>query len=272
MQRVVNQKALQLTLALLGLIAVLLLVGWLLPRMTTGYVLAVWAVMWLPMLVLLFRRRRVARRAWLGLYLREGSPWAGRLTGGPLMLLGQGLVAGALALALLVSLARGIPASSWIVLVLFAPVWATGWGVVANYLDRHAAPPFLPLATAGVLRWLGGGTLLLVLTIGALWQAYPDLGGVTLYEAVQFFAARQQAESVPLRYLLELGAALDGARHWLAQHWLEGVSGVLLQLSAWMLVLVQEWLFVWPFLLLCQALTHVIYRYDHRDDSQPPRA
>jgi hypothetical protein len=262
MYRRASYKELQLMLALLGLIALLLLIARLLPRMQSAYVLVSWAVLWLPMLALLFWRRRAARRAWLSVYLNESSVWRTRLRGGLLMLLGQALASGALSLALLVSLARGIPSVSWSVLIAFVPVWALGWRVLGRYLRSHAVNAYLPLATGGVLRWLCGSAILAVLAAAALWQPYPDLGAVSLYDAARYFALQQQAQSGLLLRLLEVAAALDGARHWLAQHWLDGVPGLALQLIAWMLVLVQEWLFVWPYLLLCQALSHVSYRHE----------
>lgn len=271
MARWVGVKEWQLMLGLLGLIGLLLVLSHLLPRLATGYVLLAWGALWLPLLALLFLRRRVARRVWLTGYLRDGSPWFGRLRGGPLMLLGQALVAGLLALALLSALARGVSASTWMVLVLCVPLWALGWRALARYLERHVAPRYLAPITGDVLRRIGGVVLLLVLATWALWQPYPDLGGVTLYEAVRFFAARQQAESVPLRHLLEVAAALDGGRHWLAQHWLDGLPGLALQLAAWLVVLVQEWLFVWPFLLLCQAVGHIIHGHEDANDTDAAR-
>jgi hypothetical protein len=259
-------------LGMLGLIAGLLLMGRLLPRLTSGYVLVSWALLWLPLLALLFWRRRMTRRAWLMVHFKEVSPWYARLRGGALMLLGQALLSGALALALLISLARGIPSTPWMVLILFVPIWTLGWRVVWRVMERHPTRPFLPLITASLLRWLCGAALLLVLGTWALWQHYPDLGRVTLYEAVRFFANQQEAESVLLEHLLEFAAALDGARHWLAQHGLTDLRGTASQLIAWMVVLVQEWLFVWPYLLLCQAITHVIYGDEYRTEPRTLRA
>lgn len=272
LQSVVSREELQLMLGLLALIAVLLIMGRLLGRMSDGHVLISWVLLWLPMLALLFWRRRMVRRAWLRVHLQEGSPWSARLRGGVLMLLGQTLVSGALALALLISLARGIPASTWIVLVLFVPVWAKAWSGLGRALARHASREFLSLTTARILVWLSGTVLLLGLATWTLWQPFPDLGTVTLYEAVRHFAARQEAESLVLQRLLELTAALDGARHWLAQRWHEVLPGPALQLVAWMVVLVQEWLFVWPYLLLCQALSHVVYLHEHRHEPDPSGA
>jgi hypothetical protein len=137
----VSQKELQLMLALLALIAGLLAMGRLLARMSDGQVLISWVLLWLPLLVLLFWRRRMARRAWLRVYLREGSPWSARLRGGIPMLLGETLASGALAMALLISLARGIPSSTWIVLVLFVPVWVKAWSGLGGGGARPTPPP-----------------------------------------------------------------------------------------------------------------------------------
>lgn len=254
-------------LALLALVALLLLLARLLPRMATTPVLLVWVLLWLPLLWLLFWRRRMARRAWVMVHLKEESPWSARLRGGVLMLLTQAVAAALLALALLASLARGIPASVWIVLVLTVPLWVKAWTLSGRYLRRHASGQFLPLTSARVLVWGFAAVLLAGLAFRGLWQPVPDLGGLTLYEAVRQFAAARQVQSPPLEGLLSVIGALDGARHWLAQHWLDGLSGLALRFVAWMVVLVREWLFVWPWLLLCEALSQLVYR--HEPDHEP---
>jgi hypothetical protein len=268
LHRLVSRDDLQLMLANLGLIAVLLVMGSLLSRVNSGAVLAGWTLLWLPLLLLLYWRRRMARRAWLMVHLRHGSPWYARLRGGILMLLGQTLVSGVLALVLLISLARGIPPSTWIVLVLFVPVWARAWSGLGRYLRRHASAEFLPLTAARTLVRFSGAVLLLGLATWSLWQPLSDLGPMTLHEAVRHFAGRQEAQSPFLAHLLTFAAALDGARHWLAQHWFDGLPGMALQFLAWVVVLVREWLFIWPYLLLCEALSHVACGHDYRDEAQ----
>lgn len=253
-------------LAILALMAALLLVARLLPRLSDVPVLITWALLWLPLLALLFWRRRMARRAWLMVHLNQGSPWSARLRGGVVMLLGQALISGALALALLIALTRGIAPVTWITLVLFVPVWVKAWSLLGRYLRSHASAEFLPLTAARVLVWVSATVLLLGLATRALWQPVPDLGEVTLYEAIRHFTASQEAQSALLQHLLTFAAALDGTRHWLAQHWLEGVPGLALQLLAWLVILVREWLFVWPCLLLCEGLSHVVYGHEHRHE------
>jgi len=269
LHRLVSQRELRLMLALLALLTLLLVMGHWLPRVGDGAVLAGWLLLWLPLLALLFWRRRMARRAWLRVHLRRESPWSGRLRGGVVMLLGQALLAAALALALLVSLARGVAPTTWIVLVLFVALWARLWSWTGAYLDRHASAEFLPLTAARLVVRSCGAVLLLGLSVWALWQPLPDLGQVTLYEAMRHFATGQQADSPVLEFLLSLSAALEGARYWLAQHWLDGLPGLALQLVAWLVVLVREWLFIWPCLLLWEAVSHVTYGHAVQPEPSP---
>ena len=270
--RLVELPELQLMLALLGLIAAMLIMGAVLPKLPTGAVLVLYVLLWLPLLLVLFMRRRMLRHAWRRAYVIDSSPWQRWLRGGPLMLIGQTMTAGLLALALLVSLARETPASTWILLLLLVPIWSIAWTPLRTALARHLSPQILAFSTAAVLRWLCAVALLTVLTAAAFWQPVPDLGEATLYEAARHFILQQRAESSFLQALLEAAAALDGAGHWLAQNWLHVLPSAMRPL-AWSLVLVQQWLFIWPFLLLCEALTHVIYQHGPADDSGPrPRS
>ena len=182
------------------------------------------------------------------------------------MLLGQALLAAAFALALLLSLARGISPSTWIVLILSVPLWSKAWTLADRSLHRHANTEFLPLTAGRVVVWVFGIVLVLGLGMRGLWQPVPDLGEVTLYDTVRHYAAGQDAKSTFLEGLLTVSAALEGVRHWLAQHWFEGLPGLGLQFLAWMVVLVREWLFVWPWLLLCAAVSHVVYRHEQRHE------
>ena len=268
MSRLVELRELQLMLALLGLIAAMLIMGALLPKLPTGVVVSFYVLLWLPLLVLLFIRRRMLRHAWRRAYVIDSSPLQRWLRGGPVMLLGQVMTSGVLALALLVSLARETPTSTWILLLLLVPIWSIVWAPLRAALSRHLSPQILAFSTAGVLRWLCAVALLTLLTASAFWQPIPDLSEATLYEAARHFILQQRAESSFLQALLEAAAALDGAGHWLAQNWLHALPFAMRPL-AWSLVLVQQWLFIWPFLLLCEALTHVIYQHGPADDSDP---
>ncbi|OOG25720.1 hypothetical protein B1C78_05970 [Thioalkalivibrio denitrificans] len=253
-------------LALLVLLVVLLAIGGVLPRLSDGPVVLVWVLLWLPLLGLLFWRRRLARRAWLRVYLRDTSPWSARLRGGVLMLLGQALLAAVFALALLLSLARGIAPSVWVVLILSVPLWSKVWTLAGRGLQRHASPEFLPVTAGRAVVWASGIVLVLGLGIRSLWQPVPDLGEVTLYDTVRHYAAEQDVRSTVLGGLLSVFAVLEGVPHWLAQHWFDGLPGLGLKVIAWMVVLVREWLFVWPLLLLCAAVSHMVYRHEHRHE------
>lgn len=269
MSRLVGLRELKLMLALLGLIGALLIMGAALPKLPTGAVLALYVLLWLPLLLMLFIRRRMLRHAWRRAYVIDSSPWQRWLRGGPLMLIGQAVAASVLALALLVSLARETPPGTWIFLVLLVPIWSIAWAPLRTVLSRHLSTEILAFSTAGLLRWLSAAVLLTLLTVSAFWQAVPDLSEATLYDAARIFSLQQQAESGFLQALLDVAGALDGAGHWLAQNWLHVLPTGMRPL-AWSLVLVQQWLFIWPFLLLCETLTHAIYQHGHgpADDSR----
>lgn len=270
MSRWFSPKELQLMIALLVLIAIMLGMGAILPKLATGAVLVLYGLLWLSLLVLLFIRRRMLRHAWRRAYVKDTSPLQCWLRGGPLMLLGQAITAGLFALALLVSLARETPPCTWILLVLLVPIWSIAWSPLRTRLSRHLTFDILAFSTAGVLRWLSAGVLLTLLTAAAFWRPVPDLGEKAFWEAVRYFASQQRAASPFLQLALEIAATLDAVRHWLVQHWQHALPSLTLRSLAWSLVLVQQWLFIWPFLLLCEALTHVIYRYGPSGDAAPP--
>lgn len=232
-----------------------------LTRMADGPVLVSGGLIWAVLVALFFWRRRMARRAWLRVHLAERSPWIQRLRGGLLMLLGQAVLAAGLTLALLVSLSREIPSTVWLLSVLLVPVWVKAWGGTAHYLSHHVNQEFLSVTIGRCLTWGFGSLALVALATWGLWRPVPDLGDVTLYAAVRDYTYGQHAEGSLLGFLLPFNAAFEGARLWAAQHWLEAAPGFSMRAIAWMVVLVHEWFFVWPCLLLWEAVSHVVHRY-----------
>lgn len=266
MKRLFKVYELQLMLALLGLIAALLIMTAILPELSTGTILFLFALFWLPLLALLFKHRRIRRHAWRRAYLHETSPLQFWLQGGLLMMLGQVIASGLLALALLVSLARETPPGSWVLLLILVPIWSLFFSPLRARLSRHLSPQILSVYTASLMRWLCAGALLMLLTVAALWQPVTDLREVTLSEAIQYFSLKQYANSRELQWLLQLVASVEGGMLWLAQNKLNNLSSDGLRLLGWGLVLVQKWLFIWPLLLLWEALTLVIYRRESELD------
>ncbi len=259
--RRLSQRDLQLMLGLLFVIAALSLLEARLTFLADGPVLVSAGLIWAVLVALLFWRRRMVRLAWLRVHMREKSPWTQRLRGGLLMLLGQAVLAAGLTVALLVSLSREIPPTVWLMSVLLVPVWVKAWGGLGHYLSHHVNEDLLPLTTGRVLTWGFGFLAVVALATWGLWRPVPDLGDVTLYEAVRYYAHSQHAESSLLDFLLPVNAAFEGARLWVAQHWFEGAPGLGIRLAAWIVVLIQEWFFVWPCLLLWEVVSHVVYEY-----------
>lgn len=259
--RLLSRRDLQVMLGLLFLIVALSLLEARLIFMADGPVLMSAGLIWAVLMALLFWRRRLARRAWVRGHIRETSPWTQWLRGGLLMLLGQAVLAAGLTLALLVSLSREIPPTIWLLSVLLVPVWAKAWSGLVHYLSHHVNEDVLPVTIGRILTWGFGFLAVVALAIWGLWRPVPDLGDVTLYEAVRYYAYSQHAESALLDFLLPVNAAFEGARLWAAQHWFEGAPGLGIRLAAWIVVLIQEWFFVWPCLLLWEVVSHVVYEY-----------
>ena len=259
--RLFSQRDLQLMLGLLFVLIALSLLEARLTFLADGPVLVSAGLIWAALVALLFWRRRMARRAWSRVHLTENSPWAQRLRGGLLMLLGQAVLAAGLTLALLVSLSREMPSTVWLLSVLLVPVWVKAWNGLGHYLSRHVNQEFLPVTTGRVLTWGFGSLALVALATWGLWRPVPDLVDVTLYEAVRHYTHSQHAESSLLSLLLPVNAAFEGARLWIAQHWFETAPSLGIRVAAWIVVLIHEWFFVWPCLLLWEAVAHGVYRY-----------
>jgi hypothetical protein len=226
------------------------------------------AVVWLVLTVIiaggLFWRSRLRRRALLSVYVLPGSPLFRWLRGGWLMALRQLLLGALLALVLSVALVRTSTPWVWSALIASVPVLVLVRAGAERLLARHASPAYLPelgwrLAVAIT------GTLLLVVVIGlALYREYPYLADVSLERAVWHLVDRELARSAPFEVLLQMAAAKDGVRLWLAQQLLPGVGSMLLRLAGWIIVLAEEALFVWSYLLMCNGIVIGVNGIDRR--------
>lgn len=240
---------------LLATLTVLLALSQAIALMSSALVAVVVSLLWVPMVWVLYWRNRLRRLAFRRVYVEPQSPWFHYLKGGPVMFLLSAIWAVPLAAALGVSLARGQPTLVWLMLLLSVPAWALGLGWLRQRFRTHIQTDFALLLCHRLLYWGLGLTLLLALTLLSYWRAVPDLGDVTLDQAMTFFASQQQAESDVLRQALYAIAGLEGAHQWLVQQSTADAPGLVFTGLAWATVLVREWLLVWPWLVLCQAVT-----------------
>lgn len=215
---------------------------------------AAWAILTLLIGNGLFWRSRIRRQAFLAVYLAPASPLQRWLRGGWLMASRQFLVAALLALLLLVALLRIRDPRVWIALVCSIPVltglqWALHRRLAAHVNPRYRSEFCRRLALLMVAPVLLGVLLALSFTL-----AYPDFTGVGLERAVWHLVDQQQARSDGARTLLQLAAAMDGVRLWLAQQLMPQPGVSLVQGLGWLLVVAEESLFVWSYLLLCHGI------------------
>ena len=247
----------KLLLALWSLVALLLLASQWLTSLPDPWVLALAVRLALPMAILRFWRRRLQRLAWRSAVMNPASRYYTSFRGGAVMFGLQAGLALALSGVLLVGLARQESTLFWLVLVVMVPLWVQTHRVLEHRLRGHLDVRFARLA-AHRLQAVGYGAALLVLLLAwSMFQTVVDLRGVTIEAAVLAFTAEIDARSASLQVSLEAVAAFDALRHWLVQNLAHAVPGLLLGLLAWAVVLVREWLLVWPLLLLWQAV-HVM--------------
>jgi hypothetical protein len=166
----------------------------------------------------------------------------------------QSLAALFLTLVLMIALIRLRDPDVWIVLLAAGLALVASQALLRYLLRPHASPLYLPALSWRVSVVLIAALMLAVLTAMALHQAYPAFAGVSLERAVWHLADQEQARGATTHMLLQMAAAKDGLRLWLGQQLMPVPGMSLLQLFGWLLVLVDEALFVWSYLLLCQSL------------------
>jgi hypothetical protein len=249
--------SMKLMLALWSLVALLLLASQWLTSLPDPWVLALAVMLALPMAVLLFWRRRLQRWAWRRAVMNPASRYYTSFRGAALMFGVQAGLALALSGVLLVGLARQESTLFWLALVGMVPLWVQTHRWLEHWLRGHLDAGFARLAAHRLQAMGYGAALLALLFAWSMFQSVDDLQGVSIETAVLAFTADIDANSTSLQASLEVIAAFDALRHWLAQNLAHAVPGLLLGLLTWALVLLREWLLVWPLLLLWQAV-HVL--------------
>jgi hypothetical protein len=208
----------------------------------------------LPMAAGMWLRAVVRRRIFLAGALRGDSPWYRWLRGGAVLALLALFAAVPLAVILVVAAVRPGSSRLLIALVLNLPVLVLLVQLWSRWLAAHAVPRFHPVIALQAALVVNFVLLFLGLAVAAVFQSYPDLGSLTLHEAMLAEAGRQQAESGLLQVLMQLAAAKDALAWWLGQQLLPGAMQPGLQLAAWAVLLATNALVVWSYLLLCASV------------------
>jgi hypothetical protein len=215
----------------------------------TPWLVACWGLCTVLIAAALLRRARIRRRAFLTVYIAAASPMQGWLRGGLLLALRPALLAAVLALLLLAALARVSDPRVWMALIGSVPLLALMRAWLLGRLAAHAGALYLPILSWRLAALGVGAALTLFLALLAYHQSYPDFAAVSLERAVWHLVDQEQARSEPARLLIQAAAAKDGVRLWLAQQLMPAPATSLVQGLGWLLVLAEEGLFVWSYLL-----------------------
>lgn len=213
----------------------------------------VWVLFTTLIATALLHRARIRRRAFLAVCVAAASPLQGWLRGGLLLALRPALLGALLALLLLIALARIGDFRVWLALIAAGPALVVLRAWLHGRLAGHAGDLYLPILSWRAAAWLIGASLAGLLVWLAFQQTYPDFAGVSLERAVWHMVDQEQARSGPAQLLLQLAAAKDGLRLWLAQQLMPAPATSLVQMLGWLLVLAEEVLFVWSYMMLCHG-------------------
>ncbi len=215
------------------------------------------AVVVLIIAVGLWQRARVRRRVWLDAYFLHQSPINKWLKGGVWMAALQAISAVVLGVYLALALIRIPSVRVWMSLLIVALVFPLLSHLIARGLRWHTKPSYRRVLS---MRWAAfalGAILWLFLIFVSYQSSYPDFRNANLDQSIWYMMSQEQARSAWLLNCLEFVAASDGLRFWLAQHLLPAPATSLWQVLAWCIVLAQEALFVWSYLMLCTGVLSV---------------
>lgn len=215
---------------------------------------AAWALFAAAIAMALLRRARVRRRAFLAVYVAAASPLQRWLRGGVLLALRPLVLGGLLALLLMVALARSGDHRTWLALIASGPALVLLRAWLTGRLAGHAGSLYLPILSWRAAALPVGAVITAVLAGLAFHQAYPDFSAVSLERAVWHMVDQERARSGPAEVLLQAAAAKDGLRLWLAQQLMPAPATSLVQWLGWLLVLAEEVLFVWSYLLMSHGI------------------
>lgn len=225
------------------------------PVLSTPAIAAVWLLVSALMVSALFPRKRLRRRAWLRAYFSEASIWQRRLGGGPVMWSLQMTKALVLSAFLMTLLVRLREPDLWRLMV----AGVLGLVVVRSFLNRGFRPDLNPRYRPEFVWRLSllvtGVVLVVALVLMAFLRPQPDFTEASLAQAVWHQVDQEAARSGVLHEGLRLLAAKEGVQLWLAQN-LGGlpVAGWPIVVLVWLMVFVEQALFVTALLLLCNGV------------------
>ncbi len=212
---------------------------------------------------------RLRRRAWLGQYLREGSPWHRRLRGGVVMVARHQLMGAGLALVLLVEL-RLLPLPYWPLLLLGAVAMVVARHLLRRRLARHVIARHVAAVTRRLLMLPTAGLLMIALVMAAFWLPQPYLVGLSWEEALLGHLQGRENDSL-LGFFVRLGSTAEITQVWVMQNAVQNLQVANpAALLGWVLLLLTQSAFAWAYVRLLVG-ADVLRREGHREERQERR-
>ena len=253
----ITAKTLREALSLWLLLGCLLLLNRFVTSLSDKRIVLVALISSVFLLYVLFWNRRMERLAFRRAYLRKESRLFSLLSGRVLMCLGQAGLSVFFSGMLLVGMARQEQSLLLWLLIFLVPIWLTSHYFWSSFFQKHGNSPFHLQLAYHVNRYIFGICLLAGLFVLSLYQPVEDLTRKPLWEAIEIFSKDEKAQSSLLQAGVDLLVVLDAVRNWLGQNLADRLAGPLFQGALWFILLIQQWLLVWPLLLLLQA-THML--------------
>ncbi|QFU01229.1 hypothetical protein FIU83_06215 [Halomonas sp. THAF5a] len=192
---------------------------------------------------------RLRRRAWLGQYLRDDSPWRRWLAGGVLMVLRHQFVGALLALVLLVDL-RLLALAEWPLLLAALPVMVLARHRLRRRLSRHVVAEHLPAVTRRLLVMPISALLALAMVLAALWLPQPWLVGLVWEEAITRHLVVGEGGGL-LGVFERLAESAELTRQWAMQNAVERFAlATPLAVLGWLVLLLTQGAVAWAYVRL----------------------
>ncbi|TLF52525.1 hypothetical protein FEI13_04290 [Halomonas urmiana] len=232
-------------------LAVLVLLAWSLASDDWAVVLflPVWVLATQLIVAGSLEAARLRRRAWLGQYLRDDSPWRRWLQGGALMVLRHQLVAALLALVLLVDL-RLLTLPEWPLLLAAVPVMVLARNRLRRRLSRHVVAEYLPAVTRRLVMLPIAALLALAMVLAALWLPQPWLVGLGWEETIARHLSTGESGGL-LGVFERLAASAEFTRQWAMQNAVERFHlATPVAVLGWLVLLLTQGAVAWAYVRL----------------------
>lgn len=229
-------------------------------------IVSLFLILWGAITVALFWLAKKKRSLFL-IHVRNESPWARWLAGGIFMLAVRFVIAALSALGLFIGLSQGIGSVASIALVAGIVYFSFANRITRNSASKHLESTAAVYYSGRVSFWLVSILLLLCVSVASLWVRVPDLSELSFHDTLLWGYAQADGKDELLRQVAGLWTMTDAARIWLAEQVSSNGFSFLWKTVGWLLVLLQQFLFIVSALFLIHVAGFLAERIGARRQS-----